>query len=509
MEELIEQRYQILQKTSFQREKIGGRRLPRIREPIRECTHWDYFLEEMKWLANDFIEDRKHKQSLAYVITNEIRKSKIRLQKKEAKKEVKCREQAKKLSDFVLKYFSSIDDGRRFNENEFSAVEKIWRVAEITTSPSVTIIIENSRMKKHAKIDSSKAIHKYTLNIIHAFGYTPLEKIEDFNSHDHSTSETGILENDLEAIENLANFQLFYDAEYSEKDLNSQLEELHLEDLDIYRPLTVDNIEFRDVTYEEALFEEELFELVPDSEEYMLWENTKNCLENKETDFYHGPDTNSTCKRDWKMFEDMILEQNVCEFGGNWDFISDLLSTNSLCTFNYVTPEECFTRWVFLQKRKGRVISHSFRPVQVFQNEYPPVQCIPSSFSNSKRSLMQVYVAPKIFQEPSQEIPHNVFGFYLKHNTRPESNIYFSNYKNIHNRYYNDTPTVMFNGNSKNPSKERAPAQELIDKEEENNLSVLELLETKADIDSGVLNNINGKTLKSAVGSSNGKKPKS
>ena len=510
MEELIELRYQILQKISQQRQRIGGRRLPRIREPIRECTHWDYFLEEMKWLATDFIEDRKHKQSLAYIITTEIRQSKIRDDKKEAKKELKCREQAKKLSEMVLKYFFSVDDGYRFNEKEQPTTEKIWRVVDVVKSPpAVNIILENSKNKKIPKIDTTKTIHKYTLSMIHNFGYSPIEKIDDFR--EPSTPDTNTVDNDIEALENLANFQLFYDVDPTEKDLNSQLEELHLEDLDVYRPLTVDNIEFRDVTYEEALFEEELFELVPDSEEYMLWENTKKCLEGKDMEMYHVSEINGICKRDWKIFEDMILEQSVCEFGGNWEFISDLLSTNPLCTFNYVTPEECFNRWVCLQKRKGRAITQNFRPVQVFQNEYPPVQYIPSSFSNSKRKHARLVVTPKLYPDILQDTPHNVFGFYLKHNTRPEANLYFSNYKNIHSRFYAESPAQVFNGALRNHtggSKEKV--QELIDKEEENNLTVLDLLEvTKAEND-GAANSgpANGKGTKSSGGQAVVKKTK-
>ena len=66
----------------------------------------------------------------------------------------------------------------------------------------------------------------------------------------------------------------------------------------MYRPLTAENLEFRDVAYEEALFEEELFELVPDSEEYMLFENTKKSLENKEPENFSNVENNGICKRE-------------------------------------------------------------------------------------------------------------------------------------------------------------------------------------------------------------------
>lgn len=41
------------------------RRLPRVMEPPRPKTHWDYLLEEMAWLAQDFAHERKWKKQAA------------------------------------------------------------------------------------------------------------------------------------------------------------------------------------------------------------------------------------------------------------------------------------------------------------------------------------------------------------------------------------------------------------------------------------------------------------
>lgn len=41
------------------------RRLPRVLEPPRPKTHWDYLLEEMAWLAQDFAHERKWKKQAA------------------------------------------------------------------------------------------------------------------------------------------------------------------------------------------------------------------------------------------------------------------------------------------------------------------------------------------------------------------------------------------------------------------------------------------------------------
>lgn len=41
------------------------RRLPKVHEPQRCKTHWDYLLEEMQWLAADFFQERKWKRNSA------------------------------------------------------------------------------------------------------------------------------------------------------------------------------------------------------------------------------------------------------------------------------------------------------------------------------------------------------------------------------------------------------------------------------------------------------------
>jgi hypothetical protein len=476
MEELIEKRYQILQKTSQQRERIGGRRLPRIREPTRECTHWDYFLEEMKWMANDFIEDRKHKQALAFVLTNEISHKKSTLEKNEAKKESASREQAKKLSDLIMKYFYQVDDSKKSKVSS-KPTEKIWKVAEVTTTPLINIVLKNSRNKLVTKLDESKPVFKHSLQILTQFGYSYQDKVEELLNQEPSTPETGVQGDDLDGFEAISNFKLFYDAETGEKDLNVQLEELHLEDLDVYRPLITDTIEFRDITYEETMLEEELFELVPDSEEYMLLESTKRALDSKEPEVFHTVDTNFVSKRDWKIFEDLILEQTVCEFGGNWEFVSDLLSSHNLTTFNYVTPEECFNRWAILQKRKGRIVSHNFRPAQVFQNSSPPVQGVQCGLSLMRKKPSNIYIFPRVTQNVVLENPSSSFEFYLSHNIRPEMNEYFQNYKAMNSRFYNEERNNLPLPVSRNRDRIMKEVQGFIDKEDENNLSVCELVD--------------------------------
>ena len=43
----------------------GASRLPKVQEPPRVKTHWDYLLEEMQWLATDFANEKKWKINAA------------------------------------------------------------------------------------------------------------------------------------------------------------------------------------------------------------------------------------------------------------------------------------------------------------------------------------------------------------------------------------------------------------------------------------------------------------
>ncbi len=43
----------------------SAKRLPKVQEPGRNKSHWDYVLEEMAWLATDFAQERRWKKGVA------------------------------------------------------------------------------------------------------------------------------------------------------------------------------------------------------------------------------------------------------------------------------------------------------------------------------------------------------------------------------------------------------------------------------------------------------------
>lgn len=49
-------------------------RLPKVAEPPRHQTHWDYLLKEMEWMSNDFRMERRWKISAAQKISKAVKK---------------------------------------------------------------------------------------------------------------------------------------------------------------------------------------------------------------------------------------------------------------------------------------------------------------------------------------------------------------------------------------------------------------------------------------------------
>ncbi|CAH1646380.1 unnamed protein product [Spodoptera littoralis] len=79
------------------------RRLPRVLEPPRAKSHWDYLLEEMAWLAQDFAHERKWKKQAAKKCARAVQKyfqdKALAAQKAEKAQEL----QLKKIAAFAAK----------------------------------------------------------------------------------------------------------------------------------------------------------------------------------------------------------------------------------------------------------------------------------------------------------------------------------------------------------------------------------------------------------------------
>jgi len=95
-------------------------------EPPRNKTHWDYLLEEMVWLSNDFREERKWKQNLAKKTARAIakyHKSKEGQGKKVIKDEESVRrKQAAAVAREIRRYWSMVE--KRVKEKYQAKIEE-------------------------------------------------------------------------------------------------------------------------------------------------------------------------------------------------------------------------------------------------------------------------------------------------------------------------------------------------------------------------------------------------
>ncbi|CAI4229134.1 unnamed protein product [Auanema sp. JU1783] len=105
-------------------------RLPLCVEPSRNKTHWDYLLEEVKWMANDFRQERLFKRNMARKIASAIHK-----QKKEQEMEVERAEQRR------------IKEGKRICATIAKMVRDFWQNVDKVVDFRAQEILESKKRK--------------------------------------------------------------------------------------------------------------------------------------------------------------------------------------------------------------------------------------------------------------------------------------------------------------------------------------------------------------------------
>ena len=99
------------------------------KEPEKNKTLWDYMLQDMKWMHNDFERERKAKRKLGHIIVKQIKKN-FSTKKLDEIKNIKRQEQNMQkrylnLSRAVKTYWQKIDKITNFNYNTQYNKEKI------------------------------------------------------------------------------------------------------------------------------------------------------------------------------------------------------------------------------------------------------------------------------------------------------------------------------------------------------------------------------------------------
>ncbi|KAK3606446.1 hypothetical protein CHS0354_041388 [Potamilus streckersoni] len=91
----------------------SSRRLPKVQEPPRNKAQWDYLLEEMQWLAADFLQERKWKKTAARKLAKMVQKHFQDLEQKELRAEkeeaLKLKKIANQLAKCVKEFWTNIE----------------------------------------------------------------------------------------------------------------------------------------------------------------------------------------------------------------------------------------------------------------------------------------------------------------------------------------------------------------------------------------------------------------
>ena len=110
----------------------SSKRLPKVQEPVRRKTHWDYLLEEMQWLATDFAQERKWKKAAA---------------KKCAKMVMKYHQDKKSLAERAEK--EELLRMKKIASNIAKQVRQFWSDVEKVFEAKQEVKLKEKRKKLH------------------------------------------------------------------------------------------------------------------------------------------------------------------------------------------------------------------------------------------------------------------------------------------------------------------------------------------------------------------------
>ena len=91
---------------------------PKFPEPLRNKTHWDHLLEEMRWLSGDFVRERKFRQKLARRAAYAVQKSDLDLESRVIKRArdetIAQRKTARNVGNEVMRFWMKVEKVVRF-----------------------------------------------------------------------------------------------------------------------------------------------------------------------------------------------------------------------------------------------------------------------------------------------------------------------------------------------------------------------------------------------------------
>ena len=89
------------------------KRLPKLVEPQRPKTHWDYLLDEMTWMSTDFQQERRWKKScsrkLAAAIQKHFKERELKAELAEKEEEKRLRKQASLVARDIMQFWRNVE----------------------------------------------------------------------------------------------------------------------------------------------------------------------------------------------------------------------------------------------------------------------------------------------------------------------------------------------------------------------------------------------------------------
>lgn len=109
-------------------QQSSGRIMKMGSEPARTKSHWDYLLQEMEWMANDFDRERKWKMQAAKKLAKAVQqwhdKERTREERQRKQEEATRKQLAGKASRMIKHYWANIGKLARFKIDQIQQVEK-------------------------------------------------------------------------------------------------------------------------------------------------------------------------------------------------------------------------------------------------------------------------------------------------------------------------------------------------------------------------------------------------
>ena len=125
----IQEAYVVQRIAELQREGLWTeKRLPKVAEPARAKSHWDYLLEEMVWLAGDFSAERKWKKAAAKKCARMVQKYFQDKAAAAAKAEKEEEQRLRKMASFVAKeirtFWTNVEKVKLLENDKFPSFQQ-------------------------------------------------------------------------------------------------------------------------------------------------------------------------------------------------------------------------------------------------------------------------------------------------------------------------------------------------------------------------------------------------